>query len=632
MSTATLGEELDKGGTVFLAGAGVSIESGIPSVPAILSRTAKLFLPETALKVGPTQEMLYGRKGRSRLQPELFYECILSTYETTDCLALWSCLSRSFLDDNCPSIQPNETHLSITQYSHKAHVPIITTNFDPMFEMAAEKLGIAYRVVLPGSKGEAELIRDINEVGQVSGSLVIYKVHGCASQISSLATTMTSITAINPWLAQVLAKLGKRLSLTLCGYSGSDIDIFPLLCRTWSDKLVTWFNPFNDIEKHRLQILKAREVHMLPSTFFAGRTLRMPHAAPTGLIDEVGDAMDAMVGTLDLRLKPEKFEKALVLVMSLRAFGRNKSAESILQTEILSSYEMLGTNDKLKASVAAARIYDGLGKYETGLSVCNAAIGLLKKEHIGASEKLAQLHAVLLSRKSNIRKQMIGPLMRYGNPALDWRPKTLSAITALLLLVVNLFNVHRVLRRSAFRRDSVASIEAWQSALDSEILLMAGMDAAAMGILRRLGFARLVPFKGWKMSIYRRAVDRGDFFAQAGVAKYGVGGGELPEAEAKYLYDTTSDPLNLSLLLRNEGIGHLRAGDTLAAQGSFLAAYKFGIRSGSGPTQIKALVGLVASGADKSLLLKRIPAFRLEIEGYGYVRYFDKLSKTLMVV
>ena len=230
-------DKLLDGKVFFFAGSGISYESNLPSAYDILHHTAKAFLHKSSdIEIAEL----------CNIQPEIFYEVVLSLTMTIDSLHLWQSLHPKTHNIFSVDSRPNLAHLFIVEQSHKSNLPIFTTNFDNMFELAADLLGIPYEIILPTIAPLATLSRN---------KLAICKVHGSIQNMNgeftpqSLATTMTAITKINvPWL-EYIASVMKKAHLCYVGYSGRDIDLFPHL-RAYSQKKsalpIIWINRFTD--------------------------------------------------------------------------------------------------------------------------------------------------------------------------------------------------------------------------------------------------------------------------------------------------------------------------------------------------------------------------------------------------
>lgn len=215
--------------------------AGLPKAPDILDHSLRAALPTLHL----TQDER--KKITSDIQPEVFYETLLCVDDTMNVLGLWRSLhleTQTKYGIQCP---PNNVHWALVKYSAKHGIPILTTNFDTMFEAAAKNHTLHPLVFLPKDDPPAQ---------HYTGKPVICKLHGSISDsqgnltLDSLMTTMTQISKINkPWLGYI-SKFVEDRSLHICfvGYSGRDVDLFPHIrtqCLTRTTKPL-WLNHFED--------------------------------------------------------------------------------------------------------------------------------------------------------------------------------------------------------------------------------------------------------------------------------------------------------------------------------------------------------------------------------------------------
>lgn len=248
---------IEKGNIFFFCGSGISYDSHLPSAHEILKNTCDIFLPSYVSDL-ETNKII------DNIQPEVFYEILLRVTNNYDALNIWKCLHKDFNDS-----KPNLSHIFIVKYSFKNSIPIITTNFDLMFEMAADLLEIPYIVLMPNDPPPKS----------ISNRVVICKIHGSISDKNEkynpkgLWTTMTSITKINiPWVKYIYNTM-KDHHICFVGYSGRDIDYFPYIknfSEQKSTKKVFWINKFDEDEysNKKSKLCNALKVNYFPSEIF----------------------------------------------------------------------------------------------------------------------------------------------------------------------------------------------------------------------------------------------------------------------------------------------------------------------------------------------------------------------------
>jgi hypothetical protein len=259
-------DSLNNGKIFFFAGSGISYDSNLPSAYAVLEHTANVFLP-AGIRDEEKKEIC------STIQPEVFYESIISITRSLECLDIWRSLHKSAQNKHCVECIPKFSHLFIVQYSSQHDVPIITTNFDSMFEQACDLLGIKYRVVLPEESPPTKSPPDREDK-----PLFICKVHGSIQDNKgdywpdSLVTTMTQITKVKTkWIEYINALMADK-HLCFVGYSGRDIDFFPFIAeisKTEKVQKIIWVNRFDgDYSDNASKSCGAIRVCLWPSELF----------------------------------------------------------------------------------------------------------------------------------------------------------------------------------------------------------------------------------------------------------------------------------------------------------------------------------------------------------------------------
>lgn len=270
-------QALQNGEVFFFAGAGVSMESGLVMPNDAIEFTCRKLLPsfieepELLIGAGTRTGNVIG-SGTKGIQPELFYSALLDCCHNNHCLDVWKSLMPSSWEEYNKTTglsfnpSPNINHLFIVNYSHYRHIPIFTTNFDSMFELAANQLGIGYQVLTHND--------DPNVID--NKKLYICKVHGSIPESgeitpNDICTTLNMIAAENRKWLQCIDYLLESKHLCLIGYSGRDVDYFPNLCTmTRNDKAhpPIWIPARDDVTRKKAAMLRAEVIETYPSKFF----------------------------------------------------------------------------------------------------------------------------------------------------------------------------------------------------------------------------------------------------------------------------------------------------------------------------------------------------------------------------
>lgn len=121
------------------------------------------------------------------------------------------------------------SHLTIVDVAARWGTPILTPNFDTFLEDAAERLEHRARVAVavPGQPFRPE--------PPAAGEVAIWKLHGTATDPTTVFSSVRALTRPTTGVREHLLRAGgDDARLVLAGYSGRDLDLFPLLsARSW---------------------------------------------------------------------------------------------------------------------------------------------------------------------------------------------------------------------------------------------------------------------------------------------------------------------------------------------------------------------------------------------------------------
>lgn len=610
----------EAGEVVFFAGAGASFDSEAAMPPALLAASADLFLPD-----GPTWQPLRdlvlsgpGVAGSAfaGIQPEVFYEHLLTLCEDREVLGLWRVLSARWLATQGAALTPNANHLALAQYGARTGLPVFTTNFDTLFEVAAKSLGIEVSVRL-ASEGLEE---------PQPGVLHLYKLHGTIEldgheRLDTLRTTMEGISAVNPPLIATIEHAAQGRVLAFLGYSGCDIDYFPVLAATPRARAPFWFAPpWDQITRDHAERIGARQISRLPSDLFAALHRSWPVHCP-------GPDVRALLQTLKARMGPHLLgpQKILMLGLCLQSVGCNIEAARVLE-DLQAFAAQLGPKDQIAALLLQARVEDCLSVYERSERSAGSAQRALR-----ASSDLGRIEAAAFEvraryQRSMARQLQIGPSLGYGHRRLDWHPTLLDMLRALLAAVglgLRFAVDARRLPRPGAEGRSAQVIRAEQAINDHFIMLTGRLVSfmQAFRLLRAPGVRGVL--RSLVGALHARAHAAGDYFAYAGAQKYlnRLEGAQTSNGPSE-TYGLLRDPLNAALVWRDAAVRQLEAGNRDEARVLFRQASNVAQACGSRATALKALVGVAAcdglTEADARMLEVLAPA----IEGRGFRRYW----------
>jgi len=311
------------GKVFFFAGSGISFLSNLPSAGRVLCNTAAWCLPDQDDYKALRQAVVVDESSY-KIQPEVFYETLLYVVRSTDALLFWKSVSTSYLKSFGYPVEPNINHLAIVDYAVKTRMPILTTNFDSLFEEAAEQLGYNHQVLLPRTDDERTIIECFNRRAIRTDTAYIFKLHGSIStsgeeSLDSLCTTMTSISRANFRVIDFLEWLCKANHIVFVGYSGRDIDYFPEIKRRSLVRRPFWIDRFRDTAtRANCDYIHAIPVTAYPNEIFERERpelIRRPVNVPADLVNRLFWSLQEEISR---RIALTDDEKKLLLGLLLR--------------------------------------------------------------------------------------------------------------------------------------------------------------------------------------------------------------------------------------------------------------------------------------------------------------------------
>jgi hypothetical protein len=617
------------GDVVFFAGAGASFDSKAAMPPAVLSASAELFLPDDPALARLVEEVLQGSgvagTALRGIQPEIFYEHLLSLCDDRQALALWRILSPRWLKTQNAALAPNANHLALADYAARTGLPIFTTNFDMLFEAAATQLGLPAEVVLPPPNAFGPEI----DPAPAPGRMRLFKLHGSIAlagveRLDSLQTTMQGIAAVNRPMLDLIERVSRGRALVFLGYSGCDIDYFPVLAGLTLDRRPFWFNLGEEpVTRSHAQRIGAREIGDFPSKVFADLHPQFPASAPG---PDSGLLLQRLKAEVSVRLTAG--QKTLLLAQCLQSMGRSPQAAEILET-LDPEAAGLAPADQAAALLLRARIQDCTSQYRQSVDSAEAALRAIGDAVAAGSidaAEAAALEARALYHRAMARQQQIGPSIRYRDARLDWRPGLGDMLTQLasgVVLWLRLATIGKRLARAGKNQPRLAFIRAEHAINDHAMMLLGRI----ISLLEAFKLQRLPLMTGMLTrlvgGLLERASRTGDYFVYASARKYqrrlrGIDGVD----EASETYGLLRDPLNYAIVRRDAGVRYLEQGDRTRAAEEFCSAVDAGLACGSRATALKGLVGLARCGALTSDDVHVLETVGPAIEGAGYERYW----------
>ncbi|MBW1615469.1 MAG: tetratricopeptide repeat protein [Deltaproteobacteria bacterium] len=203
-------------------GAGISVNSGVPSVVKIVNYILRqLEVEEEDIKSLVNEKNL---NSPFKFAFEMFIEQLLQACKEKSLFELFEIY-------NTKNLEPNNNHIFFAKLAKQGLLKIIfTTNFDTLIEKALKKEDVAYRVIYQS--------KDFEKINEEPNKVKIIKLHGDYGDGSehykkSIVSTIEKISRENQKYKQdnfinYLFSKGKHKEVLILGYSCSDqLDITP---------------------------------------------------------------------------------------------------------------------------------------------------------------------------------------------------------------------------------------------------------------------------------------------------------------------------------------------------------------------------------------------------------------------
>jgi hypothetical protein len=590
-----LSEALAHENVLFVLGSGICYDAGVPSAEMFLAATLRAHLSATLYE---TLQEAVDPRPEAKLQPESIYERLLRL-GASDALRVW----RDLAEFRTPTL----THYWAVEHAQSSNTPILTTNFDLLFEEAGRLMGYQHVYVF-NNEGE----RGPDPVHD--GRLSIWKVHGGigpAGDVSGMRSTLTMITTENRQLLEELQKASGVATLIIGGYSGRDMDLFPELVRIFKGSRVFWLDrqfadshgDLHDELHGRARDLGAVPIALYPSDFLDRVDWRPQRHVPI--------AHGVSVPSPASTASPEwsHFHETVFAAECLLAASRNEQAWQLLAGAVEPSPP--DGPIALEYWVSRARAAHETGRIAHCGQAARRGLATLRLIRRGRTmeQALARAYKILLiSLRAEHRRMEFAyyPL----SPA---RPPLLRGLLSVATILAD--GLHLVLLH---RRHSISSPQE-----HLPLLLAAEFEFIEFGV-RALSFVQSawerLPGGAVKRALGRRLdqpwsrVERtsrrvGYAGGIANVAKYRTRlrrheGGDWSEAarsaDASFEFLKYSTGAELAIRARAEAL--LDQGDLANASMHFEEVRKRAITSGSTLNEAKALIGLLRSGCAGSAL------------------------------
>lgn len=624
-------DKLIAGEVFFFAGSGISYASNLPSAYAVLEHTANIYLPAT-ISDKEKKDIC------SKIQPEVFYESIIGMTHSYESLDIWRSLYRTEQEKHRVFCVPNFSHLFIVKYSIKNNHPIITTNFDSMFEQACDLLNIPYRIVLP-----------TDQPPHIDATrLSICKVHGSVQDYKgeysphALWTTMTQITKVNTKWIEYLNGLMKTKHLCFVGYSGRDIDFFPYIAelpKKSGAKKIIWINNFiGDHSDVASKSCDAIRVCLWPSDLFKsilGRTNIEVPAQKQEWTHESGD-IEELLTYLEKSLSQKNLlsdaEKELLYCGLLAKLGYYREAHQYateIATTKLSQFSR--PSSKYHLLLTCARLSHEISKYESCKKYASQALVMLKSNN--QYDINTHIQAGCLVSESY--------RMSIPNDIYFIQPKKLLDYAYVFFVLAHFAGVFFMTKiRLGYHklRYSDLSTETQHELIENSIRFYALIQSIIGSPHRDWNrFAKAYLIKIWdgiRDTSYNAGYAAG--IANSGKFKYRLNPLEKTKSESANIYALTTSATGMELLLRNEADQLLCVRKYDESRARFIEYADMAKKSGNALNEVKGIIGFAYANHIEGktplltdVLKKRFFMVKSQVEGRRWKDHFAYIAEVI---
>lgn len=398
---------VESGQIVFFVGSGISVSypACLPSAAELVGSHLSWYLAEAS--AADRKELL------EKIWPEVFYQELMAF--------IGDAALHTFKVLAYPGAKPTLAHYLVVNASAAAGVPIVTTNFDRLLEDAAKTLNQNAQAVGPSEPYWPE-----------GAKLPIWKVHGSVEAANqdppdSILATVSQITKPNMLLLRELRALLTKRHVCFLGYSGRDLDLFPLIRNFPDIKPPFWIDPYPSAQlKDRAKAIGATLItstleevcakHLpgsLDSLESAGLSLANFQPADNHdneLRSEITNEL-LLIGKQQRNnhgLTPE--QQRLLLGICLYRIGRYPAALTQLEKHEANLRSRLDRTDQALLLATMARLYDITSDYRRSEKYARLILNATKgRWGIGRNPELIALRIQGLHALSMAKKMQLGP-------------------------------------------------------------------------------------------------------------------------------------------------------------------------------------------------------------------------------
>lgn len=544
--------------------------------------------------------------------------------------SLWKCLHGNY---NCSL--PTKEHIFIVKYSWDNKIPILTTNFDMMFEDAARFLNIKYDVFLPDDEPPREYKQ-----------LQICKLHASISDkegkisTESLYLTMTQICKMNTEWINFILQLMNNKNLCIVGYSGRDLDYFPFIAnysKNDDSKPIVWINKFSDCgynSEEKANNCKSIKIPHYPKEYFPSvdeyrglyqKIDDLMHELNQDKGDKVSEFNQNKRTSLISNLKNSNLlsehEKSLFYAILLHTLGKYQLAYK----QLIKVKKSINDNDEKKSYLILikhlAQIHHEIGKYKSCSKYSTELCQNTKDEN-------TKVIAKCLFAES---QRMLVPNDLYFKYHKNYIDKFHFYSFSFYVLCVFLF-VYVYVRVAQIFKSHNWSIDAKHEFIEHKIRLV-----SILMKLKMFGSIFNKMLDSWLNRLEKESYQKGYAAGIANAKKfqsrlYSGNTQNKMISEAKEVYSITTSSTGQEILLRTLAEQKLDNNLYDEARSCFLESIELSNKSGNIMNEIKAHIGLAYTNhrENRQLYLtneqfERFKCLSQQVEGKLWKKYLSQL-------
>ena len=616
--------KINSGEIFFFVGSGISFDSGLPNANTIIRRTSNVFLPKRISE-------RWRNEICNSIQPEIFYESLIDLSVSKRCLHLWRVLCESDQEEEKFLCKPNLVHRFITKYSSLNQVPIITTNFDPMFELACEEESIAYKVFFPNDSPPSASTKILS----------ICKVHGSVQNTNSdftpdgLLTTMTDITKVNTNWIEYLEERMQNRHLCFVGYSGRDIDYFPYLVEiSLKSKRVFWVNRFKgDNSDKASRRINAIRINLWPSKFLisASKKLKVKIHRDNFDLKKVRKSINLLLDKLEKELGEMKLlnhqAKRFFYCVLITKLGNYKKSHRLIQFLLQENNRKHLRNLDLKLLMSVSRLSHEVSRYIDSRDYA--------KEALIKAKKLEDINYEIQARCliSESFRMVVPNDYYYGEELRLYYSPFLIVVLLHFIYSLTIISFRMFLRKTKFDE---LKVDAQHELIEHRVRLVA-LKQSILGNPKSgwSNFSKRILLKNWR-KIRDESYSAGYAAGIANTSRFISRMLKNPSSknESNDIYSLITYSTGKELMLRNEAEQLIFDGKFAESKTRLIRYINMAQKSGNILNEIKGIVGIsfVNSLSDYSPLLSKAQYKRLnlllpKVQGLLWEKYFKKLLR-----